>query len=175
MIILRQLDFSDKPKGLKKYKDYDGKKMSKAQQRAAIEEEEEIADHNKGRYQAKYGLKGLGHGVATGAVLGAGIGGASRKSWGGAAAGAGLGALYGAAVGGPVGIAVGSGKADKAGHNRDRRGIRLARRFDEENAKRGIDSDLEYQHKRDIHDRRQEELDAERNYYMAHMAYNSWR
>lgn len=178
-----QKEFADKkkPKGLRKYKDYDGSKMTKAQQRAAIEEEDETAEYNTGRYRSKYGWKGAGHGAGTGAGIGAGVGlwlnkgGDVRSKALGAAGGAALGAVHGGLLGGGIGVAVGESKANKDGHNRDQRSIKLARKFDEANAKRGIDSELEYQHQRDIRDRRREELDAQRNYYMSQMAYNSWR
>ena len=170
MILFRQRQFSEKPSGLKKYKNYDGSKMTKAQQRAAIEEEDSIAAHNAGRYRSKHGWKGAGIGAGVGLATGALLGPKGAKAGFGA-----YGALAGGTIGGTFGAIHGDEKAKKEGHDRDKRSLRLARRFDDENAKRGIESELEYQRKRDIHDRRKEELDAERNYYMAQMAINSWR
>lgn len=168
-------EFSKPPKYLKKYKDYDGSKMTKAQQREAIEEEDQIAAYNAGRYTSKHGWRGAGIGAGVGAAaLGTAAGMASKSAKEGALGGV-AGALYGAALGGTVGILRGAAKAKKAGHDRDKRAIKLARKFDEENAKRGIESELEYQTKRDIRDRHKEELDSQRNAYMAQMAINSWR
>lgn len=178
MIILRQKDFSDKkPKNLKKYKEYDGKKMTKSQQREAIDEEGEIAAHNTSRYANKHSGRGAGIGGAAGAALGYGgtrllAKGLGRKK--AAAIGAGVG-LYGAAFGAILGAAKGTKEAKKAGHDRTSRELRLARRFDEDNRERGIDSDLAYETKREQSDRRREDLDRQRNFYMSQMAYNSWR
>jgi ElaB/YqjD/DUF883 family membrane-anchored ribosome-binding protein len=166
-----QREFSE-PSGLKKYKDYDGKKMTKAQQREAIEEEDEIAEHNTGRYRRKHGWRGAGIGAGVGAV---GLGLLSRAAGQPAVPGALYGGAMGGILGGAVGVSRGEKKAKKAGHDRDKRTIKLARKFDEDNASRGIESELEYQQKRDIRDRHKEELDRERNAYMAQMAYNSWR
>ena len=166
MIILRQSEFSKKPKRLRKYKDYDGSKMTKSQQRAAIEEEDETAAYNTSRYQSKHGWRGAGIGAGAGAIGGRALAGRGHGI---------TGALAGAAIGGTIGIIRGTNKARKDGHDRDRRSTRLARKFDEENAKRGIESELEYQNKRDIRDRHKEDLDRQRNYYMAQMAWNSWK
>ena len=168
-----QREFSE-PSDLKKYKEYDGKNMTKAQQRAAIEEEDAIAAHNTKRYRKKHGWRGAGIGAAAlGTTLGL-VGRASGEP-GAALGGALWGAGMGAVTGGAIGVGRGERKAKKAGHDRDARAIKLARRFDDDNAARGIESELEYQTKRDIKDRHQEELDRERNAYMAQMAINSWR
>lgn len=176
MIVLRQSVFSKKPKGLKKYKNYDGSKMTKAQQRAAIEEEGETADYNTSRYQIKHGGRGALIGAGAGAAIGTGLSLAEKNARKAGALGNGLaGAAVGALGGFTIGTVHGKIKADKEGHNRDRRETRLARRFDDDNAKRGIDSELEYQTKRNQSDRRREELDRERNAALDQIAWNSWR
>lgn len=153
MIVLRNKLFSrHTPKKLKKYKEYrdeDLDNMTRGQRLRALEDEDETAAENTGKYvnkkALKWGLAGAGTGVVAGGAL-------SRSVPGALALG-----LIGGTGGAAIGAIRGEHFADKEGHNRDKRTKKLARRIDDRARMRGQEDDYEYQNNSRIKARKSEE------------------
>lgn len=167
MIILRTNLYSrHTPKHLKKYKEYkdeDMEKMTRGQKLRALEKEDETAQDNTRKYVHKKWKKYIPVGAGVGAV-GAGLL-APKGSKG-------LGALYGSLLGAGFGTVAGEwrgqSKARKEGHDRDKRSINLARKFDDyARSHHKDDDDYEFRVKDNIKSRKAaEDARAARDYAM---------
>ena len=154
MIILRSKEFSrHTPDNLKKYKKYEEEdiaKMTRGQKLRALEEEDETARDNTRKYVHKKWKKYIPIGAGVGAVGGALIAPKGSKVIVGA-----NGALAGGLAGLVGGEWRGTSKAAKEGHDRDKRSIKLARRFDDyARKKHKEDDDYEFRVKDNIKARR---------------------
>ena len=172
MILLRRIFSRHTPKGLKKYKEYydeDLDKMTRGQKLRALEEEDETANDNT----KKYIYKKLKKYVPIGAGVGA-LGGALLAPKGGKVLMGIQGGLVGGVLGGAAGSLRGEYKAKKEGHDRDKRTLRLARRFDDyARAHHKDDDDYEWRIKDNIRSRKAAEDARAARDYAAMSYYNS--
>lgn len=172
MIIVRKLFSRHTPKGLKKYKDYkdeDLDKMTKGQKLRALEEEDETAVKNSNKYVYKKLKKYIPVGAAVGGTA-MGI----MASKGQRIPGAVAGAITGGVLGAAGGAMRGQYFANKEGHDRDKRTIRLARKMDENARKNKIDDDFEDRVNSKIRTRKTAEDARAARDYAAASYYRSW-
>lgn len=172
MIILKRSLFSrHTPKGLKKYKEYkdeDFDKMTKGQKIRALEEEDATARDNTNKYLVKKVVKWAPAGALAVGIPAAIVSRKGEKLVNGLAGG-----FTGGIGGATIGAIRGQYFADKEGHNRDKRSLKLARRLDENARKNHLDDDFEYRVKDNIRARQAAEDARMARDYAAMSYYNS--
>ena len=149
-IIKRKLFSRHTPKNLEEYRkisDKDIEKMSRGERLRYLEEEDEKAGRNEGKYRSNKAKKWGIAGAATLGTLGAL---ASKKSKVGSAI---YGGLAGGAIGSIIGQGRGSKKAKEEGHDRDKITLRNSRQLDDVARKLKQEDDYESTAKRIKKDR----------------------